>query len=236
MQEEFQQHISKRFNEDMTSLASQLLHMGGLVEQQVQQSMEALLTADSARAEQVRHREDDVNDQDLQIGDACARMLALRQPAASDLRMILAIGKCVSDLERIGDEAHKIAGMALQLAAEGPSPCGYVEVRRIAKQVGGMLHDVLHAFVRQDVELAIKAAGRDEEVDMEYASAMRSLVTFMMAEPRTIGRVMNMMWVLRALERIGDHACNIAEQVVYLVKGQDMRHASRDEMRNLLDK
>lgn len=236
MQEEFQQHISKRFNDDMTALASQLLHMGGLVEQQLQQSVEALLKADSALAERVQRREDDVNEQDLAAGEACARMLALRQPAASDLRMILAIGKCVSDLERIGDEANKIAGMAQTLAAEGASPCGYVEVRRIAAQVSAMLHDVLHAFVRQDVEMAVKAAGRDAEVDMEYASAMRSLITFMMEEPRTIGRVMNMLWVLRALERIGDHACNIAEQVVYLVKGRDVRHASRDEMQNLLDK
>lgn len=236
MQENYQQHISQGFNSDLKALTLQLTHMGGLVEQQLAQATQALLGMNSDLAQQVLEREAEVDNMDIALGEACTRVLALRQPAASDLRRVLAVSKCVSDLERIGDEANKIARMTLQLIEEGAAQRGYVEVRHISQQVSAMLHDVLHAFVRQDVEQAVTVATQDEAVDMEYHSAMRSLITLMMEDPRSISQVLNVLWVLRSLERIGDHICNIAEQVVYLVQGRDMRHASREEMKALLNK
>ena len=233
MNEENKLHISKRFNRDLAALVNQLLQMGGLVEQQLKLAIEGLLTVDTGLAEEAQVLEDKVDEFDLILGEACAHMLVLRQPAASDLRMTLAINRCVSDLERIGDEANKIATMAITLANEGESPVGYVEVRHISQHVMSMLHDVLHAFTRQDMSLALAVMSRDEQVDMEYGSAMRTLVTFMMEEPRNIGRILNVIWVLRALERIGDHACNIAEQIVYMVQGEDIRHASKEEIERL---
>lgn len=230
MNEDYKLHISKRFNRDLVMLVNQLLQMGGLVEQQLKLATEALLKADVELAQQAQILEDKVDEFDVILGEACARMLVLRQPAASDLRMTLAINKCVSDLERIGDEANKIAIMAVTFASEGESPVGYVEVRHISQHVIGMLHDVLHAFTRQDMSLALVVKSRDEQVDMEYRSAIRTLITFMMEEPRNIGRVLNIIWVLRALERIGDHACNIAEQIVYMVQGSDIRHATKEEI------
>jgi len=234
MSEESKLHISKRFNRDLVGLVNQLLRMGGLVEQQLTLATDALLKADVELAKQAQVLEDKVDEFDVIMGESCARMLVLRQPAASDLRLTLAINNCVSDLERIGDEANKIASMAITLASEEESP-GYVEVRHISNQVMSMLHDVLHAFSRQDMTLALAVKSRDEQVDMEYRSAMRTLITFMMEEPRNIGRVLNVIWVLRALERIGDHACNIAEQVVYMVQGSDIRHATKEEIEILFN-
>ncbi len=235
MSEESKLHISKRFNRDLVGLVNQLLQMGGLVEQQLKLATDALLKADVELAKQAQVLEDKVDEFDVIMGESCARMLVLRQPAASDLRLTLAINNCVSDLERIGDEANKIASMAITLASEEESP-GYVEVRHISNQVMSMLHDVLHAFSRQDMTLALAVKSRDEQVDMEYRSAMRTLITFMMEEPRNIGRVLNVIWVLRALERIGDHACNIAEQVVYMVQGSDIRHATKEEIEILFNR
>lgn len=234
MSEDSKLHISKRFNRDLVGLVNQLLQMGGLVEQQLKLATDALLKADVELAKQAQVLEDKVDEFDVIMGESCARMLVLRQPAASDLRLTLAINNCVSDLERIGDEANKIASMAITLASEEESP-GYVEVRHISNQVMSMLHDVLHAFSRQDMTLALAVKSRDEQVDMEYRSAMRTLITFMMEEPRNIGRVLNVIWVLRALERIGDHACNIAEQVVYMVQGSDIRHATKEEIEILFN-
>lgn len=235
MSEDSKLHISKRFNRDLVGLVNQLLQMGGLVEQQLKLATDALLKADVELAKQAQVLEDKVDEFDVIMGESCARMLVLRQPAASDLRLTLAINNCVSDLERIGDEANKIASMAITLASEEESP-GYVEVRHISNQVMSMLHDVLHAFSRQDMTLALAVKSRDEQVDMEYRSAMRTLITFMMEEPRNIGRVLNVIWVLRALERIGDHACNIAEQVVYMVQGSDIRHATKEEIEILFNR
>ena len=200
------------------------------MEKQVVDALEALLHADSALAEKVLTTEDRVDDLEIQIDEECARVLALRQPAASDLRLIIAVSKAVSDLERIGDESAKIAAMALQLAEDGESPRGYVEVRHIGNHVRNMLRDALDAFARFDADKAVEVAAEDTEVDLEYRSAMRALVTFMMEDPRAISRVLNIIWSLRALERIGDHARNIGEQVIFLVKGTDVRHISIDEM------
>lgn len=226
----FGQHSSSQFNEALESIRNHLMEMGGLVEKQVVDALEALLHADSALAEKVLTTEDRVDDLEIQIDEECARVLALRQPAASDLRLIIAVSKAVSDLERIGDESAKIAAMALQLAETGESPRGYVEVRHIGNHVRNMLRDALDAFARFDADKAVEVAAEDTEVDLEYRSAMRALVTFMMEDPRAISRVLNIIWSLRALERIGDHARNIGEQVIFLVKGTDVRHISIDEM------
>ncbi|HEX5676380.1 MAG TPA: phosphate signaling complex protein PhoU [Alcanivorax sp.] len=226
----FGQHSSSQFNEALESIRNHLMEMGGLVEKQVVDALEALLHADSALAEKVLTTEDRVDDLEIQIDEECARVLALRQPAASDLRLIIAVSKAVSDLERIGDESAKIAAMALQLAQDGESPRGYVEVRHIGNHVRNMLRDALDAFARFDADKAVEVAAEDTEVDLEYRSAMRALVTFMMEDPRAISRVLNIIWSLRALERIGDHARNIGEQVIFLVKGTDVRHISIDEM------
>ena len=142
----------------------------------------------------------------------------------------------VSDLERIGDEASKIAKMAIRLTEEGAAPRGYVEIRHISDSVGKMLNGALDAFARFDVDVALDIINKDQNVDAEYKSAVRSLMTFMMEDPRSISQIMSVMWVLRALERIGDHACNIAEHVIYIVKGKDIRHMPLSQAKALVDK
>tara|TARA_Y100001972_G_scaffold82923_1_gene100881 strand:+ start:18 stop:743 length:726 start_codon:yes stop_codon:yes gene_type:complete len=231
----FGQHSSSQFNEEMESIRSHLMEMGGMVEKQVIDALQSLLQADSELAERVLENEDKVDSLEKLIDGECARVLALRQPAASDLRMIISVTKCVSDLERIGDEAAKVAKMSLELAEQGESPRGYVEVRHIGNHVRTMLGDSLDAFARFDVQKAVDVAAEDKEVDLEYRSAMRALVTFMMEDPRSISSVLNIIWSLRALERIGDHAKNIAEQLIYLVKGKDVRHISVDEVARQAD-
>lgn len=226
----FGQHSSSQFNEEMDSIRNHMMEMGGLVEKQVVDALEALLNANSEVGERVLETEEQVDQLEITIDEECARVLALRQPAASDLRMIIAVTKAVSDLERIGDESAKIAAMAMQLAQEGESPSGYIEVRHIGNHVRGMLHDTLDAFARFDADKAVEVAAEDDQVDQEYRSAMRSLVTFMMEDPRAISRILNIIWSLRALERIGDHARNIGEQLIFIVKGKDVRHISVDEM------
>jgi phosphate transport system protein len=234
--DDYTHHISQAFNKDLSAVRNHLMEMGGLVEKQVADAVQSLLQGDSELAEAVIENDDRVDDLEMKIDEECSRILVLRQPAASDMRMIVAISKTVADLERVGDEATKIARMALQLSEEGESPRGYVEVRHIGTQVRRMLHDALDAFARFDVDRAVEIAAEDNEVDLEYRSAMRALVTFMMEDPRSISRVLNVIWTLRALERVGDHARNICEQVVYLVKGKDVRHATAEQMRAEVNK
>ncbi|SDM91331.1 phosphate signaling complex protein PhoU [Vreelandella arcis] len=218
------QHISRQFNQELEELKTHLMAMGGMVEKQVQDAIAALMESDSRLAEKVRDGDAQVNDLQLQIDDECTRIFARRQPAASDLRLVLAVIRATSDLERIGDEASKIARNALSLSESSNSVRGLVEVRHISEHVRKMLRDSLTAFARFDTELAMQVIREDEFVDGEYGSAMRSLVTFMMEDSRSITSVLSVMWILRALERVGDHANNLAEHVVYLVKGLDIRH------------
>lgn len=223
------QHISQQFNNELSELRNHLLVMGGLVEKQVQEAVRSLVEADSHLAGEVRLRDKDVDKLEITIDEECTRVIAKRQPAASDLRLIMSVVKMVSDLERIGDESKKIAKLAQLLAEEGQAPRGYVEVRHIGAQVSTMIRDALNAFARFDTALALAVMKEDKLVDEEYRSATRALVTFMMEDPRSISRCLNVMWVLRALERIGDHARNLAEQVIYLVKGKDVRHVPLDQ-------
>ena len=227
------QHISRQFNSDLEALKANLLQMGGVVEQQLVDGIQSLELADSELAQRVLAAELQSNNYEISIDEECTRILARRQPAASDLRMVLAVAKIVRDLERIGDESAKIAKMAIVMSEHGETPKG-TEVRHIGNHVRAMVRDSLTAFARFDVELALVVAREDKEVDQEYDSAMRQLITFMMEDPRTISRALNVLWALRSLERIGDHARNIAEQVIYLVKGKDARHLSLPEMEKLV--
>ena len=229
-QDSYTQHISGQFNAELEGVKTHMLEMGGLVEEQIAAALSALVESDSGEAEKIVARDQEVNAMEVAIDDECSRILARRQPAASDLRLVLAIIKVITDLERIGDEAAKIARQAINLSEEGASPSGYVAIRHIGGHVATMLRDSLDAFARLDVEMAVQVAREDRLVDKEYANAMRSLVTYMMEDPRVIGSVLNEMWALRALERIGDHAHNIAEYVVYLAKGLNARHVRLDEL------
>ncbi len=224
--EDYGQHISQQFNAELEEVRSHFLAMGGLVEKQVGDAMHALLDADSALAVIVQANDHKINAMETRIDEELVRILARRQPAASDLRMIIAISKSLTDLERIGDEASKIARYAQALCEEGESPRGYMETRHIGNQVRLMIHDTLDAFARLDIEQAFKVMQADSEIDLEYKTATRALMTYMMEDPRYISRVLNVLWVLRGLERIGDHARNISEQLIYLVKGADVRHTS----------
>ena len=207
-----------------------MLEMGGRVENQVADAVRALEDADSELAETVINRELAIDALEMEIDEDCTTLIARRQPTATDLRLVMAVTKTIRDLERMGDEAKKIAKMAIKLSEEGSAPRGYVEIRHIANGVRRMLSDTLDAFTRYDADSALATLRADDQIDLDYKTALRELVTFMMEDPRSISRVMNIMWALRSLERIGDHAKNICEQVVYLVRGKDIRHGNASRL------
>ena len=227
LKEDFARHISSEFNEELEGLCADLLKMGGLAERQVRLAIECQEQFDSALVDQIKAAENAVNAWEIKIDELLATLIARRQPAATDLRLVLVISKIVRDLERAGDEANKVAQMA-QKAHESAhaSAIGLSEVRAIGDQVLRMLGAALTAFARMDPEMALDVARDDKEVDRTYEAALRALATHMIEDPQEIGSVLNVMWVLRALERVGDHATNIAEHVIYLVKGTDIRHLS----------
>ncbi|GLS28256.1 phosphate signaling complex protein PhoU [Marinibactrum halimedae] len=228
------QHISQQYNADLEDLRTELLEMGGMVEEQVRDAITAISNADGELAERVLVVEDEVDQREIALDEHCTLILARRQPAASDLRMVMAVSKITRDLERMGDEAQKVARMAIALVEDGSGSQGYVELRHLGNSVQTMVHQMLDAFARFDVETAMNVAKEDKQVDREYRSATRELMTYMMEDPRSISRVMNVMWALRSLERIGDHARNIAEHIIYLVKGLDVRHTSMKEIEKQL--
>ena len=229
-QDSHKQHISAQFNAELEAVKNHLLEMGGKVEQQIANAVASMLAMDTGIAEQVIEGDREVNDMEKMIDDECSRILARRQPAASDLRLVLAVTKVTTDLERVGDEARKIAKRTIKLSEQGQPRSNFVEIRQIGKHVSAMLRQALDAFARLDVEVAVEVVKEDSEVDGEYKHAMRSLVTFMMEDPRTISPVLEEMWALRSLERVGDHAANISEHVIYLVQGLDVRHVELDDL------
>jgi len=210
-------HISEQFDNDLSKVTSHMMEMGGLVEQQVERAITALIEGDTEGADLIIERDLAINNMEIVIDEECTNIIARRQPAAGDLRLVISISKTVADLERIGDEARRIAKMALSLGGDSASPRGYVEVRHIGMMVKQMVHDALDAFIRQDVDAALAVANKDKEVDREYASAMRELVTYMMEDPRTIGRVMYVICALRSLERIGFFFNDTATTEIYTV-------------------
>ena len=217
-------HISKRFNKDIEELRSSVLSMGGLVETQLQQAILAMVSGDSELGLQVANDDYKVNELEVSIDEECGRILAMRAPAAGDLRLIVAIIKTITDLERIGDEAEKIGFLASRLAAMDRPSDSYRELKNLGTHVLHMVRDAMNAFARLDVGEALDVVREDERVDEEYEAIQRQCITFMMEDLRSIKRVMNVTWAARSLERIGDHAKNICEYVIYMVQGRDVRH------------
>lgn len=223
-------HISRQFNEELESLRQSVMTMGGLVEEMLGNALRALVEADTEIAESVMADDDRVNDMEKSIDERCTMILARRQPTASDLRLVLAIIKTINDLERMGDEAEKIAKMAIRLA-EAERPRGqYRELEVMGTTVRQMLHDALDAFARMAPTVAVALVREDEKVDADYEAILRQYHTYAAEAPRETRRVIDAIWVARAIERIGDHAKNIGEYIVYLVEGKDMRHATPEEM------
>ncbi|NOR70313.1 MAG: phosphate signaling complex protein PhoU [Methylomarinum sp.] len=224
------QHISHLFDEEMEDIRNKVLAMGGLVERQIELAVKAFMTGDQDLAEKVLQQDETVNKLEMEIDYDCVQVIAKRQPAAIDLRMLMSIIKAITDLERIGDEAGRIAKMAIRLDATDHHHDQYHEINHLVDMVRGMLSGSLDAFARMNVESVIEITGKDESVDREYGSIIRQLITKMMEDPRNITRTIDILWTVRSLERIGDHACNICEHVVYMVKGDDVRHLSQDEL------
>lgn len=224
------QHISQQFNVELQDIRNRVMAMGGLVEQQLSDSIQAMVVGDSELAERVVNDDYKVNAMEVAIDEECSRILARRQPTASDLRLIVAVIKTITDMERIGDQAERVARMAKRLSDNGTLSSQYVELEHLGNHVRQMLHDALDAFARMDVDAALNVAREDLKVDKEYDSLMRQLITYMMEDPRTITSALDVMWAARALERIGDHALNICEYVIYFVKGKDVRHTSLEAM------
>lgn len=220
-------HISQQFNQELEDVRSKVMQMGGIVEQQLADAIYALTNMDTALAEVVVTNDYKVNRLEVEIDEECTHILARRQPAASDLRLLMAIIKTITDLERIGDEAERVGRMALHFSeGEKKEIKALSGIDNMGDHTRRMLHDALDAFARMDAEAAVMITKQDKRIDEEYENILRQLITYMMEDPRSIPRVIGVMWAARALERIGDRARNICEYVIYLVKGKDVRHTS----------
>lgn len=223
-------HISHKFDAELEDVRNRVLAMGGLVEQQIIQAITSLAEGDTKLAEVVIANDIKVNSAEVAIDEECTHIIARRQPAASDLRLLIAVIKTITDLERIGDQAERIARMGLRLAEKERPKNQYGELKHIGEMVAQMVHDALDTFARMDAEAAVEVARQDLKVDQEYDGVMRQALTFMMEDPRSITRMLDVMWTARAIERIGDHAKNICEYVIYLVMGKDVRHTGIEKM------
>src|SRR6266849_5039278 len=218
------EHLSKQYDNDLETLRSGVLQMGGLVESQIRGAIDAFAHGNQDLIDQVIANEVRVNEYEVRIDDDCSHIIVKRQPAASDLRLIMAISKTVTDLERIGDEAEKIARMSRQIHERGHADLHrFATVRHAADIALSMLRQALDAFARLDAAGIIR---QDVAIDTEFRSILRQLITFMMEDPRTISTALEIVWIAKAIERIGDHAKNIAEDVIYIVKGTDVRHTA----------
>ena len=226
------QHISQQFNLELEEIRSKVLKMGGLVEQQVGSGLTALLEGDGDLGAVVAQNDFEVNALEVEIDEECTQVLARRQPAASDLRLIVTVIKVITDLERIGDEAEKLGRFSVDLANTEDSSGYRKDLRHLGELVRSMLGDALDAFARLDVDAAIRTAARDEDINREYNTLERLLATHLVEDPRQVSKLFKVTWCARALERIGDHSVNICEYVVYLVKGRDIRHTSFDKIRS----
>jgi len=227
------QHISHQFNKELEDIRNKVLRMGGLVEQQVNDGLTALLEANHDLANEVAQKDFEINNLEVEIDEECTQVLARRQPAASDLRLMVTVIKVITDLERIGDEAEKLGRFTRDLtAASSDMPSYRKELRHLGELVKSMLRDTLDAFARMDVDAALRIAERDEDVNSEYENLERLLATHLVEDPRQVSQLFKITWCARALERVGDHSVNICEYVVYLVKGRDIRHISFDKIRS----
>jgi len=223
-------HISQQFDKELEDIRSKVLAMGGLVEDHLQRVLDCLSKGDLEAAEYVAVNDYKVNSLEVEIDSDCTEILLRRQPAAGDLRLVLSVSKTITDLERIGDESEKIARLILQLESSRPLTIYYVGMVGVGYHVRRMLRTALDAFARMDAAAALRVAQEDKEIDTETDAIMRQLITYMMEDPRAISPVLYAVLSLRALERIGDHARNICENVIYLVEGKDVRHVALEQV------
>lgn len=224
-------HISSQFDADLEDIRTRLLQMGGLVEEQVRAATEYYGEHKAGVAERIREVEAQVNQLELDLDDRCTHLIVRRQPAAGDLRLVMAVVKTITDLERIGDEADKIARYAKAMHDRGLMQLpGFSDVHVAAHIAAGMLKDALDAFARLDAVQAGEIVKQDKQIDNEFRSILRQLITFMMEDPRTISRSLEILFIAKALERVGDHSKNMAEYVIYMVKGRDVRHTSIEDV------
>ncbi|HLS50777.1 MAG TPA: phosphate signaling complex protein PhoU [Burkholderiaceae bacterium] len=218
------EHTIKQFSIDLEVTRSMFLEMGGIVETMVRDGMEALLSGDLSLVDAVREREKEVNRLEVEIDERISFLIARNQPTAIDLRLLLSISKMLTDMERCGDEAEKIAKVAQRLHETDGRHIPVVELRHMTSYVVSMIRDALDAFAREDPIHAATVVRNDKEVDKEWKASLRHLITYMIEDPRTITRSIDLIFIARSLERIGDHAKNMAERVIYMVRGDDVRH------------
>ena len=224
-------HISGQFNSELEAVRNNVLAMGGLVEQQLADALVAIHDQDLELARRIVETDLTVNSMEISIDEECTRIIAKRQPTASDLRLILMISKAVTDLERMGDVADRLARMVLNSSGRTHPPL--VSLESMGRQAIKMLHDALDAFARMDVEAAIQLYHDDDKIDKQYESIIRELMTYMMEDPRTIPQVLEVLWAARALERIGDRCQHISDYIIYCVKGKDVRHTKISDVDSL---
>ena len=225
------EHIYKLYDAELEAVRAKVLQMGGLVEQQIVNALEALVSVNPKLAEEVMEADHRVNALEVQVDEDCSHIIARRQPAAGDLRMIMMVVKTITDLERIGDEATKIARVAQKIyESDRMYKPRFNEITTMVALVREMLRTSLDAFARLDVTKTVEVARQDEQVDEQFRAAMRQLITFMLEDPRTISMSLEVLFVAKAIERIGDHAKNIAEFVIYIVKGTDVRHLPHEQL------
>ncbi|HMM54922.1 MAG: phosphate signaling complex protein PhoU [Zoogloeaceae bacterium] len=226
------EHLSRQYDADLEAIRSRVLQMGGLVEAQIHSAIECLATGNVELMLRVSENDRRVNGCEIEIDDACAHLIARRQPAASDLRLVMAVSKIVTDLERAGDEAEKIARMARQIHERGRLQIPRAaDVRHAGELAVAMLRRVLDALARLDALEAERIIAEDATLDDAFRGIVRQLVTYMMEDPRTISTALDIVWIAKAIERIGDHAKNVAEQIIYIVRGTDVRHTAREASR-----
>ena len=229
------EHTIKQFDAELVEIRNRVLQMGGLVEHQIVKAMEGFTDGDLLILDQVIDNDDRVNAEEVSLDEACSHIIAKRQPAASDLRMIMMVIKTITDLERIGDEAKKIAKMAKRLHSGEASFVPRIELRHVAQLAIEMLRKALDAFARLDVSASYDIVRQDKEVDTEFRGITRQLITFMMGDPRTISSSLEILFMAKSIERIGDHSKNISEYVVYMVKGRDVRHTGIEGIRREIE-
>ena len=228
------QHISHKFNEEIEGIRNKVLIMGGMVEQQTMDALEALASGDIDLAEQVVQNDSLVNKLESEIDEDCLLIIAKRQPTAFDLRLLIAISKTITDLERIGDQAARIAEMVFKLEENNRNLSEYYELKHLSELVRTILHDALDAFARLDVENSVEILEQNKDISREYVGIFKQLTLSMMEDNRNIKRALNSMNVIRSLERIGDHACNVCEYVIYAVKGEDVRHMEQEDIKQVV--
>jgi phosphate transport system protein len=230
-------HLSTQFDAELSGISNRVLEMGGMVESQVAQAVAALVAMDGDAAALVLQQEERVNQMELEIDRDLSATIARRQPTARDLRLLIAVSKTIANLERVGDEAARIARMVLRLVEKGASSHNRLPVSDIsfeAQLATALLRKALDAFARLDTAKALEVLKQDDQIDQEFNGLLRKLITYMMEDPRTISASIDLVFVAKAIERVGDHAKNLAEAIIYVVKGTDVRHASMEQVEHVV--